>query len=168
MRSFLALITIFLFTQCATPNKAVANSCDIKKILTLFISENKIENKENIILLIEFNNFPREEKNYLVTFTAFDKNKFLGKNDDLEYYGFYNQNGYSITMVGKKNIPVQKILNCFDKVTEERFHNENGEIDSYNPEIMKFYVDKDFNYVKSFYNTKDEIEKSKKIRRYLK
>lgn len=167
MRFFLVLITIFLFTQCTTSHKVTASRCNIEKMLTFFVSENKIENKENLILLIEFNNFPQKEKNYLVTFTAFDKNKFLGKNDDLEYHGFYNQDGYNITIVGKKNIPLEKVSSCFSKTSQEFFYNENGEIDNYDPETMKFYVDKNFKYVQSFYNTKDEIVKSKKIKKYL-
>ncbi|WP_131701449.1 hypothetical protein [Chryseobacterium sp. FH2] len=136
----------------------------MSEILHQFIKDENIVKNDNEILILGIQKYFYEPNYYLVSIMNFDKSQYLGNQPNLQYLGTYDYEGLELSIILQQGIKYSNLEYCFNKKSENYFYNEKSEVSEYDPITWKFYVDEKFNYVKPFYNGKDEIEKFQRIK----
>lgn len=162
-------IVLFLlfFLGCISTKNLTQKENDIQKIIDFFIEQTNVSNKE-IILNLHYT--PWEDDLYSVVIVAFDKDMPINKVEKGNIdYGRYKYKGMNISISTSSEIYIEPTKwKNFVKISNSSFSNENNMNINYDPETLKFYVDKNLNYVKQFHNDRIETEVEVQIKNFLK
>lgn len=137
---------------------------DIQKILLGIIKEKHLKPNSDNIFIIRFSHFPNE-KNILADLVYFNKTMAFGWNEEDKNWGIYNFKGFDIFIISEKTIDITDFLKKFQKISNERFQNENGSSWNYDPEEWNFFIDARYRYIKSLNDNNPEILKN--FKKYL-
>lgn len=185
MYRFITITSILFFYNCSSYSN-IRTSCDFSVILDDFIDEqiqsNSIEtvsHNDKLIILMNFNKTWVDENQYKVILVAYDKNMPYGIEEErsrFKEYGLFSYKGFEINITSENNMNVEKILNCFQKVSENGFFNPEGNYGviglnmNYDPPIKSYVLDKNFKYLYTYegssypdYKDKNNTEKLKRL-----
>ena len=138
---------------------------DIQKILSGIIKEKHLKPNSDNIFIIRFSHFPNE-KDILADLVYFDKKMAFGWNEEERNWGIYNFKGFKIFMISEKPIDISYFTKQFQKISNERFQNENGLDWNYDPETWAFFVDEKYRYLKPLHDYNPKTVES--FKRYFK
>ncbi|UOU99529.1 hypothetical protein MUU74_06110 [Chryseobacterium daecheongense] len=87
----------------------------------------------------------------------------IGWNEEDRNWGIYNYKGFEVFFISENSIDASKEVKNYEKISDEKFQGKLI-IGCYNPKSFRFYVNRNFKYMSSFYYVmqKDAVANQKK------